>query len=102
MLKDLPKHVEINFTCDAWQASNVDGYFAVTGHWIEEVNGSWLLQNAILGFVQLQNTHNAQRLGGTLYWVFERVGILQRVNRYTLSITHCILITNLGWTWRNG
>ena len=27
---------EISLTCDAWQASNTDGYFAVTGHWIEE------------------------------------------------------------------
>jgi hypothetical protein len=27
---------EVNITCDAWQASNTNGYFAVTGHWIEE------------------------------------------------------------------
>jgi hypothetical protein len=26
----------VNITCDAWQAGNTDGYFAVTGHWIEE------------------------------------------------------------------
>ncbi|KAG6851791.1 hypothetical protein C0991_006134 [Blastosporella zonata] len=26
----------INLTCDAWQALNVDGYFTVTGSWIEE------------------------------------------------------------------
>lgn len=26
----------VNITCDAWQAANTDGYFAVTGHWIEE------------------------------------------------------------------
>ncbi|KAG0693346.1 hypothetical protein DFH29DRAFT_1007373 [Suillus ampliporus] len=24
----------INLTCDAWQASNVDGYFAITGSWV--------------------------------------------------------------------
>jgi hypothetical protein len=27
---------EISITCNAWQANNVDGYFVVTGHWIEE------------------------------------------------------------------
>lgn len=27
---------EVSLTCDAWQASNTDGYFAVTAHWIEE------------------------------------------------------------------
>ena len=33
---------EISLTCDAWQASNTDGYFAVTGHWIEESRpGVW-------------------------------------------------------------
>ncbi|KAG6883858.1 hypothetical protein C0992_007591 [Termitomyces sp. T32_za158] len=27
---------EVSMTCDACQAGNTDGYFAVTGHWIEE------------------------------------------------------------------
>ncbi|EKM48856.1 uncharacterized protein PHACADRAFT_202308 [Phanerochaete carnosa HHB-10118-sp] len=27
---------EISLTCDAWQASNLDAYFAVTGHFIEK------------------------------------------------------------------
>jgi hypothetical protein len=27
---------KISLTCDTWQASNTDGFFAVTGHWIEE------------------------------------------------------------------
>ena len=27
---------EVSLTCDAWQAANTDGYFAVTAHWIEE------------------------------------------------------------------
>jgi hypothetical protein len=36
---------EISITCDAWQANNVDGYFVVTGHWIEESSpGVWTLQ----------------------------------------------------------
>lgn len=26
----------VNVTCDGWLASNTNGYFAVTGHWIEE------------------------------------------------------------------
>jgi hypothetical protein len=29
----------VNVTCDAWQAGNIDGYLAVTGHWIEETIG---------------------------------------------------------------
>ncbi|KAG1825069.1 hypothetical protein EV424DRAFT_1537953 [Suillus variegatus] len=29
-------HGAINITCDVWQASNADGYFAVTGHWIQK------------------------------------------------------------------
>ncbi|THG97764.1 hypothetical protein EW026_g4311 [Hermanssonia centrifuga] len=35
---------DINLTCDAWQASNVDGYFATTAYWIETVvGGQWKL-----------------------------------------------------------
>jgi len=49
---------KVSLTCNAWQASNVDGYFAVTGSWIEEVNGQWELQTALLGFTQLNNAHN--------------------------------------------
>ena len=42
---------EISLTCDAFQASNTDGYFAVTGHWIEELSpGVWKLESALLGF----------------------------------------------------
>ena len=27
---------KVNLTSDVWQASNADGYFTVTGHWIKE------------------------------------------------------------------
>lgn len=34
-----------------WQASNTNGYFAVTGHWIEEVvPGQWEIKSSHLGF----------------------------------------------------
>jgi len=48
---------KVSLTCDAWQASNINGYFAVTGSWIEEVNGWWELQTVLLGFTQLNNAH---------------------------------------------
>ncbi|KAF8802672.1 hypothetical protein BYT27DRAFT_7029304, partial [Phlegmacium glaucopus] len=55
---------EVNLTCDAWQASNTDGYFAVTGHWIEETMPTqWELKSSLLGFMQLSNAHNGERLG---------------------------------------
>jgi hypothetical protein len=39
---------EIGLTRDVWQASNVDGYFDVTGHWIEErAPGRWKLEHAL-------------------------------------------------------
>ena len=52
---------QISLTCDAWQASNTDGYFAVTGHWIEERSpGKWTLEHALLGFMQMNTAHNGQ------------------------------------------
>jgi hypothetical protein len=70
----------INITCDAWQAGNTDGYFAVTGHWIEE-NGLtvWECKTALLGFTKVNNAHNGKRLGGTLFKILDRVGIVYKV-----------------------
>jgi hypothetical protein len=71
---------EVNMTCDAWQAGNSDGYFAVTGHWIEETTPSqWELKSGLLGFTQLNNAHNGERLGQALYKIIRRVGITHKV-----------------------
>ncbi|KAG6895297.1 hypothetical protein C0992_002089, partial [Termitomyces sp. T32_za158] len=69
----------VNLTCDAWQASNVDGYFAVTGTWIEEAKPrEWETQTALLGFVRLNNAHNGRRLGKALFKVASRLGIAHK------------------------
>ena len=71
---------EVNVTCDAWQASNTDGYFAVTGHWIEETAPrEWELKSGLLGFTRVSNSHNGQRLGQALFKIFKRVGIEHKV-----------------------
>ena len=42
---------EVSLTCDVWQASNVDGYFAVTAHWIKDpMTGKWELKSALICF----------------------------------------------------
>ena len=71
---------EVSLTCDAWQASNTDGYFAVTGHWIDEsVPTQWELKSALLGFTRLCNSHSGERLGQALFKIVERVSITQKV-----------------------
>jgi hypothetical protein len=71
---------KISLTCDAWQASNTDGYFAVTGHWIEEATpGNWKLESALFGFTRLNNAHNGRRLGGALFRIVDRLGIAHKV-----------------------
>ncbi|KAH9013685.1 hypothetical protein EDB84DRAFT_1444172 [Lactarius hengduanensis] len=55
---------------DRLNASNCDAYFAVTGHWIEErAPGKWTVEQALLGFVQMNQAHNGKRLGRALYKV---------------------------------
>ncbi|KAF8230432.1 hypothetical protein L208DRAFT_1183306, partial [Tricholoma matsutake] len=55
---------KVSLTCDAWQAGNADGYFAVTAHWIEELTpGKWELKSTLIGFTQLNNVHNGEQLG---------------------------------------
>ena len=85
---------EVSLTCDAWQASNTDGYFAVTGHWIEEPHpGIWELHSAFFGFVQLNNAHNGKRLGGALFKIVDWLGIAHKASEY--DQWHCICaVTN--------
>lgn len=72
---------EVSLTCDAWQASNADGYFAVTAHWIEEPTpAKWELKSALIGFTWLNNAHNGKRLGQALFKVIKRMGIEHKVS----------------------
>jgi hypothetical protein len=79
---------KISVTCDAWQAANTEGYFVVTGHWIEETSPAvWVLQEAILGFTRLNNAHNGVRLGQALFKIIKHLGIQRRVSPKN-SATH--------------
>jgi hypothetical protein len=72
---------EVSLTCDAWQASNTDAYFAVTAHWIEESTpAKWELKNALIGFTRLNSAHNGERLGQALLKIIKRVGIEYKVS----------------------
>jgi hypothetical protein len=72
---------EVNSTCDVWQASNTDGYFAVTGHWVEEsAPTQWETKSTLLGFTRLNNAHNSERLGQALFKTLKRVGIEHKVS----------------------
>ena len=72
---------EVSLTCDAWQAGNADAYFAVTGHWIEEqAPGEWTIEQALLGFVQMNMAHNGVQLGQALYKVCNRLQIVHKVS----------------------
>jgi hypothetical protein len=78
---------EIQLTDDAWTASNGDGYFGVSGHWIEEVApGVWESREALIGFVRLNNAHNGVRLGQALYKIVARLGIQKRVCLKLISV----------------
>ena len=77
-----PKHVngEISLTCDAWQSSTADGYFAVTGHWVEEVSpNKWKLKHALLGFTRMNTAHDGVRLGQALFKICDRLNIIHKV-----------------------
>jgi hypothetical protein len=76
-------HSMVNLTCNAWQASNVKGYFAVIGHWIKESTPlQWELKSALLGFTKLNNAHNGKCLGQALYKVIKHVNIRHKVCGY--------------------
>ncbi|KAF5309489.1 hypothetical protein D9619_012496 [Psilocybe cf. subviscida] len=74
---------KVSLTCDAWQASNADAYLACTGHWIENVNGKWVLQSALLGFTQMNSAHDGVRLGRALYRIVVRLKIAHKIGWVT-------------------
>jgi hypothetical protein len=90
---------EISLTCDAWQADNTDGYFAVTGHWIEErVPGEWTLEHALLGFAQMNCSHSGALLGQMLYEILNRLQIVHKVSVPALCPYYLIYFSNTGWS----
>ena len=85
---------EISLTCDAWQADNTNGYFAVTGHWIEvHVPGKWTLEHAVLGFAQMNCSHSGTHLGQMLYKI---VNCLQIVDKVILLFILAIFLTHFS------
>lgn len=93
---------EVSLTCDAWQASNTDGYFAVTAHWIEEpTSAKWELKSALIGFTRLNNAHNGERLGQALFKVIERVGIGHKVSLFYVygQCSTLFIIDCKGWPY---
>jgi hypothetical protein len=86
---------EISLTCDAWQASNTDGYFTVTGHWIEEHSpGKWTLEHALFGFTQMNTAHNGDRLGQALFKICHRLSVADKVNHHGCAFSNLALITS--------
>ena len=74
----------VSLTCDAWQAGNQDAYFAVTGHWNEEVSpNNWENHSALFGFTQMDTAHDGVRLGHALFKVIRRIGIEHKVSFLT-------------------
>lgn len=90
----------VSLTCDAWQADNVDAYFAVTGHWVEEVSKDvWVEQTALLGFTQLNSSHDGARLGRALFKIVKRLGFPHKVCRDSSTMGFKFLLTFLSPRW---
>ncbi len=80
---------QISLTCDAWQAENTDGYFAVTGHWIEEhAVGEWTQEHTLLGFTQMNMAHNGTWLGQALYKVCNRLEVVHKVSIHLSAVVY--------------
>ena len=78
---------QISLTCDARQASNTDGYFAITRSWIEEGTPHvWTLWMGILAFIQLNNSHNSIHLGQALYKAVQCQDVTHKVHNVALYL----------------
>jgi hypothetical protein len=85
---------KVSLTCDAWQASNTDRYFAVTLHWIKgPMTRKWKLNSALIDFMQLNNMHNGVRLGQVLLKILKQVGIKHKISISSLLFDQSLQLT---------
>ncbi|KAJ2911647.1 hypothetical protein MD484_g8767, partial [Candolleomyces efflorescens] len=94
---------DVSLTCDAWQAGNRDAYFAVTGHWIEQRAGhDWHLRSALLGFTQMNTSHNGARLGRALYDIAKQYRITHKFFQDKINTNKRRLNSKAGeWAYKN-
>lgn len=63
----------------------MDAYFAVTGHWNEEVSpGIYEDHSALFGFMQMNTAHDGVRLGQALFKIVKRLGIAHKVSLHLI------------------
>ena len=63
----------------------MDGYFTVTGHWVEEqAPGKWKLEHALLGFTLMNTAHNGVYLGQALYKICSCLNTVYKVHSHSL------------------
>ena len=88
----------MSLTCNAWQASNANAYFAVTGHWIDELpNGDWEMQTALFGFTQMNTSHDGVKLGRALFKIVERLNIQHKVSFDCFLLYLLCIGLQIGW-----
>ena len=69
----------MSLTCDGWQASKTDAYFAVMAHLIEVEGDKAINKSILIGITCLNNAHHGVRLGQALFKVAHRVNIVKKV-----------------------
>ncbi len=53
---------------------------AVTGHWIESVDGKWKLRRTLLDFIYLSEMHIGEYLGQELHRTLKDLGVLTKAS----------------------
>ena len=90
----------VNLTCDAWQSSNIDRYFAVSGSWIEEHTATiWTIESALLDSVHLNNAHNSTRLGQALLKVIKQLDVTVSNTSVPITNPNTVREAHCNHTW---
>ena len=97
---------KINLTCNVWQAENTDGYFVVTGHWVEEGSqGSdmwmeWKVKLSLFGFVHMNCSHDGWQLGHALFKIVAHLKVKHKVcsfNAYLIPVSLWNVHAQIGY-----
>jgi hypothetical protein len=68
---------KVSCTIDGWSVDTTKASFlGITGHWIDVVDGQWILRSEVLAFRGISGQHTGENLGRYFFGLAERVGII--------------------------
>ncbi|KAF5358776.1 hypothetical protein D9758_008518 [Tetrapyrgos nigripes] len=76
----------ISFTSDMWSRGNLQGYMAITAHYIIREHGHLILKSCLIAFRHVQGSHDGESMATHFLGVLDEYGIANRTGLARLNV----------------